>query len=128
HRRCRPPRTTARPAPSRRRGRAPPPASQRRRKRALDSRIDVIMTTTVACYGARMRVEVTTHESSLLTDNPLGDPAEREVIVMLPPSYDDDQRRRFPVVLLLPGFGSTGWQLAFNRSAWQVPVDRRIDE
>lgn len=75
-----------------------------------------------------MRVEVLKHPSKLLADNPLGDPSEREVVVMLPPSYDSERARRFPSVLMLPGYGSTGWQLAFNRSAWVTPFDRRIGD
>ena len=71
-------------------------------------------------YHAPMRVEVLTHESKLLAGNPLGDPARRDVVVMLPPSYDGT--RRFPVVLLLAGFAGNGWQLAFNRAAWQTPL------
>jgi len=74
----------------------------------------------------RGRVEIVTHESRLLADNPLGDPAEREVAVYLPPSYDDDTRRRFPTVLVLPGFTGTGLGL-LNRGAWQTPLDRRMD-
>jgi enterochelin esterase family protein len=75
-----------------------------------------------------MRVEVLTHESKLLADNPLGDAAAREVVVMLPPSYDASPGRRFPVVLLLAGFGGNGWQLVNNRAAWQTPLPRRLGE
>jgi enterochelin esterase family protein len=75
-----------------------------------------------------MRVDVAWHDSQLLADNPLGDPARREIVVMLPPSYDASTTRRFPTVLMLPGYGSTGWQLAFNRSAWVTPFDRRIGD
>jgi S-formylglutathione hydrolase FrmB len=73
-----------------------------------------------------MRIEVLTHESKLLGDNPLGDPARRDLVVLLPPSYDATPARRFPVVLLLAGFGSNGWQLAFNRAAWQTPLPARL--
>jgi enterochelin esterase family protein len=73
-----------------------------------------------------MRIEVLTHDSQLLADNPLGDPARREVVVMLPPSYDESSARRYPLVMVLTGYGGSGWQLAFNRSAWQTPFDRRI--
>ncbi|NQU45810.1 MAG: esterase [Chlorobium sp.] len=41
-----------------------------------------------------------------LEGNPLGDPAEREAVIYLPPSYDG--KRRFPVIYLLSGFASTG--------------------
>ena len=75
-----------------------------------------------------MRVELLTHESKLLADNPLGDPARRDLVAMLPPSYDVDTMRRFPVVVLLAGYSSNGWQLAFNRSAWQTPLPARLGE
>lgn len=75
-----------------------------------------------------MRIEVAPHDSKLLADNPLGDPARRDVIVMLPPSYDASPARRYPVVFLLAGFGGNGWQLAFNRSAWSTPLDQRLGE
>lgn len=53
-----------------------------------------------------------THESRCLKDNPLGDPHERTLYAYLPPQYDG--ARRFPVVIMLAGFGSTnhsivGW-------------------
>jgi len=75
-----------------------------------------------------MRVELLTHESKLLADNPLGDPARRDVVVMLPPSYDSSTARRYPVVLMLAGFGSNGWQLALNRAAWQIPLPKRLGD
>ena len=45
------------------------------------------------------------HSSKCLRGNPLGDPHDREVYVYLPPQYDD--RQRFPVVMMLAGFGAT---------------------
>ena len=40
--------------------------------------------------------------SHALADNPLGDPAERDIVVYLPPIYDREPARRFPTVLFLP--------------------------
>ena len=56
------------------------------------------------------RVVRTSHESLCLSDNPLGDPHERDVYVYLPPQYDAKQR--FPVVMMLAGFGSTNHSIA----------------
>jgi enterochelin esterase family protein len=53
----------------------------------------------------RGRVDITRHTSRLLEGNALGDPIERDVIVYLPEAYDDGGR--YPVVMVLPGFGST---------------------
>src|SRR5262245_55804466 len=43
-------------------------------------------------------------ESELLKSNPLGDPANRETPVYLPPSYDDEPNRRYPMILAITGF------------------------
>lgn len=44
-----------------------------------------------------------------LEGNLLGDPAERDLLVYLPPDYDTSSAsaRRYPVVMLLPGFAAT---------------------
>lgn len=71
----------------------------------------------------RGRVEFFRFESQALAGNPLGDPVEREVAVYLPPGHDDGGRR-FPVVLLLPGFGS-GHRSLLNFDLWSPkPVER----
>jgi Putative esterase len=43
-------------------------------------------------------------ESELLRGNPLGDPWKRPLWVYVPPSYDDEQGRRYPVVYILQGY------------------------
>ena len=50
-------------------------------------------------------VDEVTLNSELLRGNPLGDPHVRPVWVHLPPEYDVDPTRRFPVVYLLMGYG-----------------------
>ena len=54
------------------------------------------------------RVVVLEHRSSVLADNPLGDPHERRLAVWLPPEYDRNPRRRFPVLYELAGFTGSG--------------------
>lgn len=44
-------------------------------------------------------------QSECLRDNPLEDPFERDLYVYLPPGYDGAQR--FPVIMLLAGYGAT---------------------
>ncbi len=56
------------------------------------------------------RVVRTSHASLCLSGNPLGDPHERELYVYLPPQYEGT--RRFPVVMMLAGFGSTNHSIA----------------
>lgn len=45
-------------------------------------------------------------ESEALAGNLLGDPASRDALVLLPPSYFDREEARYPVAFLLHGLGS----------------------
>ena len=49
------------------------------------------------------------HSSSILADNPLGDPHERRLAVWLPPQYENSTRQRFPVLYDLVGFTGSGF-------------------
>ena len=71
------------------------------------------------------RVIRTSHESACLRGNPLGDPHERDVYLYLPPQYDD--RRRFPVVMMLAGFGSTNHSIA-AWSPWKPNTVELFDD
>lgn len=75
-----------------------------------------------------MRVDVRTHDSRLLGDNPLGDASTRELVLLLPPSYDSEPARRYPLVLLLAGYGRSGWELALNRGAWSPSLSVRLGD
>ncbi len=48
------------------------------------------------------------HRSSVLADNPLGDPAERILEVYLPPGYEAGRRKRYPVLFDLVGYTGSG--------------------
>jgi hypothetical protein len=50
------------------------------------------------------RLEATSIESEALRGNPLGDPHLRPLSVYLPPGYDAEPGRRYPVVYVLQGF------------------------
>lgn len=63
-------------------------------------------------------------DSLALRDNPLGDPARRELYAYLPPSYDG--MRRFPVVYLLAAFGGDGRSF-LDGSPWKPSVVDRLD-
>ena len=54
------------------------------------------------------RLVVLEHTSKVLQGNPLGDPHARSVGVWLPPQYDREERRRFPVLYDLVGFTGSG--------------------
>jgi enterochelin esterase-like enzyme len=61
--------------------------------------------------------------SRLLRDNPLGDAHERELLVYVPPEYDAS-RARYPVVMMLAGYGGTNHSL-LNYDFFQPnPVER----
>ncbi len=64
--------------------------------------------------------------SELLRGNPLGDPHERPLWVYLPPGYDDDPDRRYPVVFVIQGYGGylTTWR---NRSPFRQPFPETAD-
>jgi enterochelin esterase-like enzyme len=48
------------------------------------------------------------HCSTVLKDNPLGDPFERPVNVYLPAAYNNQPQKRFPVLFDLAGFTGSG--------------------
>lgn len=60
-----------------------------------------------ACYlaqaqqGTKERIKVYSHA---IEGNLVQDPANRDVTVYLPPSYSEDQNRRYPVLYMLHGF------------------------
>jgi S-formylglutathione hydrolase FrmB len=65
-------------------------------------------------------------ESTLLRDNPLGDPSERPLWVYTPPGYADDPGRRYPSVYVIQGY--TG-QIAMwrNRTPFRQPFPETAD-
>ena len=54
------------------------------------------------------RIVALEHTSTVLKDNPLGDPFERPVNVYLPAAYDTQPNKRFPVLFDLAGFTGLG--------------------
>jgi enterochelin esterase-like enzyme len=63
--------------------------------------------------------------SHVLADNPLGDPATRQLPIILPPNYDTSGKR-YPVLYGLAGFTGSG-PMMLNLSAWQPNWQQRID-
>ena len=74
----------------------------------------------------RGRVQVIDFESAVLRGNPLGDPHVRRVPVWLPPSYDREPERRYPVLYVLSGFTGRGRTL-LNDNLWSPSLDERLD-
>jgi len=57
--------------------------------------------------AAKGRVETVKVHGPALEGNLSGEPADREVSIYLPPSYDRERSRRYPVVILLHGYSLT---------------------
>ena len=74
------------------------------------------------------RMNEHTIDSTLLRDNPLGDPHERPLWVYTPPGYDEDHDRRYPVVYLLLGFGGTLPAWSNHPAPYRKPVPVLMDE
>ncbi|HJL17147.1 MAG TPA: alpha/beta hydrolase-fold protein [Sandaracinaceae bacterium LLY-WYZ-13_1] len=74
----------------------------------------------------RGRVELPRFESAILAGNRLGDPAEREVLVYLPPGYDDDAGRRYPLMMVLPPYAA-GHRSLLNYKVWEPDLFERYE-
>jgi len=70
------------------------------------------------------RIERARIVSRLLRGNVLADPHERDLLVYLPSAYDGT--RRFPTVMVLPGFASTNHSL-LNFDPFQPTLCERFD-
>jgi enterochelin esterase family protein len=71
------------------------------------------------------KIVIESIHSTVLRDNPLGDPATRRLPIYLPPGYADAEAR-YPTVYLLSGF--TGRGIFFlNDSAFEEPLPERLD-
>jgi S-formylglutathione hydrolase FrmB len=81
-------------------------------------------------FELRGTVVVESFESPALRDNPLGDPSTRQVPIYLPPGYEAESDRRYPVIYWLHGF--TGYGLrAMQVNPWVLSLpecmERAID-
>jgi S-formylglutathione hydrolase FrmB len=74
----------------------------------------------------RGRVEIVDFDSGVLRGNAAGDPHVRRVPVYLPPAYDADPARRFPVVFVLTGFTGRG-RMLLNDHPWSPAIDDRMN-
>ncbi|MEE4295670.1 MAG: alpha/beta hydrolase-fold protein [Wenzhouxiangella sp.] len=76
------------------------------------------------------RLDWLDHRSSLLLDNPLGDPSDRQHPVYLPPGYDETDQR-YPVLLSLAAYTNAGpGQVAWRNHGESLPqrLDRLIEQ
>ena len=63
-----------------------------------------------------------------LAGNRFGDPVQRDVGVLLPPGYEGDGARRYPVVICLAGYASTGPILAEAHHALDRPLHAQLSD
>jgi enterochelin esterase family protein len=68
---------------------------------------------------------IQTIESPALADNPLRDSSARRVAVWLPPSYEAEPERRYPVIVWLAGYAGTG-EMLFSGTPWQPGLGDRL--
>ena len=64
--------------------------------------------------------------SQVLSSNPLGDPAERDLLVYLPPGYERSLSQRYPVVFALAGYSESDASLQ-NWLPFQPTLSDRLD-
>ncbi len=76
------------------------------------------------CLAGDVRVDFI--ESAALRDNPLGDPAERPIVVYLPPDYDAQGSRRYPVLYALHGYTGDAAALVAARP-WERNLVQWVD-
>jgi enterochelin esterase-like enzyme len=74
----------------------------------------------------KSRIVYLEHESEVLADNPLGDPHVRTLPVYLPPGYEAETQRRYPVIWVLASFTSWGERF-FNLQAWDENIVQRME-
>ena len=72
------------------------------------------------------RVDTPYLQSTVLQGNLPGDPVERMLPVYLPPGYDENPTKRYPVIYVLAGHGGRG-PLMLASSAWGESFPERID-
>ncbi len=72
-------------------------------------------------------VKLINHESEILKNNPLGDPFLRELYVYLPPNYEADESKHFPVAYCLTGFTGRG-KMLLNDTAFAPNLAERMDK
>jgi enterochelin esterase-like enzyme len=74
----------------------------------------------------RGKVVIETVRFQALSDNPLGDPADRSIPIYLPPGYETDVARRYPVIYWLHGFSGTALAEAVG-TPWAPALPELMD-
>ena len=72
-------------------------------------------------------IKILRHESATLKNNPLGDAHVRDLYVYLPPDYEAESDKKFPVVYCLTGFTGRG-KMFLNDNAFTPNLAERLDK
>ena len=72
-------------------------------------------------------IKILRHESEILKNNPLGDKFVRDLYVYLPPDYEAETIKNFPVVYCLTGFTGRG-KMFLNDNAFAPNLAERLDK
>lgn len=72
------------------------------------------------------RLILDSFESQVLKNNPLKDPHLRKLAIYLPPGYDDNSNKKYPVLFLLSGFTGAGFMM-LNREAFSEAIDEKLN-
>ena len=67
-------------------------------------------------FAAEGKLITDTLHSQALEGNLLGDSPDRKVLIYLPPDYEENQTKRFPVIYLLHGWGDDPFIWTENRN------------
>jgi Putative esterase len=76
--------------------------------------------------GLRGDLHIDFIKSNVLAGNPLGDPSERPAAVYVPPGYDAEGSRRYPVLYVLHGYTGNVAALLGSRP-WETNVFQYVD-
>ncbi len=76
--------------------------------------------------GLRGQLRIDTIDSPALRGNPLGDPSVRPLAIYVPPGYDSEGSRRYPVLYCLHGYTGSVPALVAGRP-WESNVVQRLD-
>ncbi len=76
--------------------------------------------------GISGRVDQPVLESRVLQGNRPGDPSSRRLPVYLPPGYEERPAVRYPVLVMLTGYGGSGPML-LNLRPWDESLPQQID-
>ena len=80
-----------------------------------------------APHQIRGKLHCLNHESVVLQENLWGDPSNRDVWVYTPNGYEHQKEQKYPILIFLPSYGSTGESM-FARGLTNISMTTRLDK